>query len=274
IGRLNRLTHRLMPGRMATALYLVLDLQTSALSFANAGHLPPLVMRADGATSFLDQGTAEPLGVLGHATYAPVEDTLGNGSTLVLCTDGLIERRSEGLEDGLARLRSLVADGPTAPSELCDHIIRDSLGPSGAEDDVALLVLRALPISSERMGLKLAADPDELANLRRVLGRWLHVIGASAEEAYDITVACTEASANAVEHAYSPEDATFEVEAAMRDGEVAVTVRDSGRWRPARGVHRGRGLQIMKSLMDEVEITPGEQGTTVQLRRRVSGKAS
>ena len=83
---------------------------------------------------------------------------------------------------------SLVADGPTAPSELCDHIIRDSLGPSGAEDDVALLVLRALPISSERMDLKLAADPDELPNLRRVLGRWLHVIGASPEEAYDITV--------------------------------------------------------------------------------------
>ena len=123
------------------------------------------------------------------------------------------------------------------------------------------------------MRLTVPADPDELSGLRRLLGRWLHVVGAGPEEAYDVTVACTEACANAVEHAYSPQDATFELATALEDDQVTITVRDSGRWRPARGVHRGRGLQIMDSLMDSAEVTRGKNGTTVELRRRLAREA-
>ncbi len=272
--RLNHLTHRVMPGRMATAVYIVLDLQSLAFSFANAGHLPPLVVEPDGSARFLGEASAEPLGALGHASYTSNDDVLRNGATLVLCTDGLVERRSEGLDEGLERLRSLAVSGPSEPSALCDHIIRGALGSAAGEDDVALVVLRADPVATDAMRLSMAADPDELVHLRRTLGRWLHVVGATPEEVYDITVACTEASANAVEHAYSPEDATFEVEAAARDDTVAVTVRDAGSWRAPRGVHRGRGLQIMRALMDEVDVTSSEGGTTVELRRRLSAKDS
>ncbi|MDP8943328.1 MAG: SpoIIE family protein phosphatase [Actinomycetota bacterium] len=274
VERLNRLMRRLGDKRMATVLYAIFDVEAGALRFANAGHLPPLLVEADGVAAFIEQARAEPLGVLDYARYAEEEVALGDGATLVLCTDGLVERRSEALDEGLARLRDTVLDGPQAPEALCDHVLAAAVPREGGDDDVALLVLQPAVLGAEGLRLRLAADPDELARLRRLLGRWLRTVEAGPEEAYDITVACTEACANAVEHAYSPGDASFELAAALDDGEVAITVRDSGRWRPARGVNRGRGLQIMESLMDRAEVTRGEKGTTVELRRRLAGKAA
>jgi anti-sigma regulatory factor (Ser/Thr protein kinase) len=80
----------------------------------------------------------------------------------------------------------------------------------------------------------------------------------------------TEAAANAVEHAYGPGDASFDVEAVMSDeGEVCVVVRDEGRWRPPRGHNRGRGTLLMQELMDHFEVTTGDEGTEVRMRRRL-----
>ena len=70
--------------------------------------------------------------------------------------------------------------------------------------------------------------------------------GASADEIYDIVVACQEACANAVEHAYAPGRHSFELDATYDGGRVRVTVRDRGRWRPPRGTHRGRGVMMME----------------------------
>jgi len=265
---------RVTPGAMATLVYVVFDVETATLRFANAGHPPPLVRRADGTASFLDQVSAQPLGVAEYAAFEEGDDALEAGSALLLCTDGLIERRSESFEAGLARLADTVLSGPEAPSDLCDHVLAATVPATGGEDDVAIVVLHALPPPGERMQLRLAADPDELADIRRLLGRWLHIFQAEPDEAYEITVACTEACANAIEHAYSPGEASFELEALLRDGEVAITVRDAGRWRPPRGHHRGRGLQIMESFMDAVDVTRDDAGTTVQLRRRLAGRAA
>jgi anti-sigma regulatory factor (Ser/Thr protein kinase) len=101
--------------------------------------------------------------------------------------------------------------------------------------------------------------------LRRWLGRW----GAQADEIYDITVAVQEASANAIEHAYGPGRATFDVEATHEGGVITVYVRDRGRWRAPRGTHRGRGLGMMRALMESVDVQPGEHGTTVVMQRRL-----
>src|SRR6185437_13441731 len=92
-------------------------------------------------------------------------------------------------------------------------------------------------------------------------------------EIYDIGVACQEACANAVEHAYAPGDEAFEVDARLRGRTVEVTVRDRGRWREQRDVGRGRGLQIMRELMDDVEVRHDDDGTTVVLRRALGERA-
>ena len=79
-----------------------------------------------------------------------------------------------------------------------------------------------------------------------------------------------EAAGNAIEHAYGPGDATYDVEVAFADGELVATVRDSGSWRERRDEHRGRGLSIIEKLMDDVNVAAEEEGTVVTMRRRLA----
>ena len=100
--------------------------------------------------------------------------------------------------------------------------------------------------------------------------RFLHATGASEVERYEITLTICEAAGNAIEHAYGPGDATYEVEVAFEEGELTATVRDSGSWREKRGEHRGRGLSIIEDLMDEVAVERDDAGTLIRMRRRIS----
>jgi anti-sigma regulatory factor (Ser/Thr protein kinase) len=136
---------------------------------------------------------------------------------------------------------------------------------------VAALALRLTPVAADRLVLRLPAEPAVLSSLRRTLRRWLEGLGALEEEVYDVLVAVTEAAANAIEHAYGPVDASFDVEAEAADSgdEVTVVIRDQGRWRPPRGHNRGRGTLLMQELMDHFEVTTSEQGTEVRMRRRL-----
>jgi anti-sigma regulatory factor (Ser/Thr protein kinase) len=115
------------------------------------------------------------------------------------------------------------------------------------------------------------ADVESIPVIRRVLGRWLMHVGAAPAEIDEITLACSEACANAVEHAYRPGPAAVQVRATVTpEREAAVLVRDFGQWRSPRGQFRGRGTLLMEGLMDGVEVTPAERGTTVRLSRRLS----
>ena len=152
---------------------------------------------------------------------------------------------------------------------LCDRILAGVLGDRFPLDDVALLAVRPVPVAADRFGLSLPAEPGSLVVLRRRLGRFLHAAGASEVEAYEVTLTVCEAAGNAIEHAYGPGDATFEVEAGFEDGELVATVRDNGSWRERRSQHRGRGLAIMKGLMDDVEVATQNRGTVVRMRRRL-----
>ena len=106
---------------------------------------------------------------------------------------------------------------------------------------MALLALRSVPLAPERMELTLPAEPLELGSLRRALRRWLAECEASETESYDIILACNEACANAIEHAYGPGDASVQIDAAFSGDEVAITVRDYGPVaRPARRQPRPR----------------------------------
>ena len=210
LRRLNRLVYVLGEGVMTTLVYLVLDPVVGSVTFARAGHLPPLLVRPGGGAAFLDGGEALPLGVLPDAPYTDAEATLEPGSTVVLYTDGLVERRDASLDDGLANL--VVAASEAAPSAdaLVDRLLGALVGADGPDDDVALLALRLAATPPERLELRLAADPTALARLRRALGRFLQPANVSETEAYEITVACGEAAANAIAHARTDGDAHFD----------------------------------------------------------------
>ncbi|HEU0025346.1 MAG TPA: SpoIIE family protein phosphatase [Thermoleophilaceae bacterium] len=267
VERLSALLRQLEPGRNATLLYLLLDPQEGSLQIAGAGHPPPLVIEGDGTCSYLELPGSVPLGAVRYASYEEVDARLEPGSTIVLYTDGWVERPGEPLDVGLERLRSVVCDAGHDPDELC-RVITEALLPSGAtRDDAALLVARALPLG-DPLVLRLPADVDSIPPVRRVLGRWLREAGATRSEIDEISLACSEACANAIEHAYAPGPAALEVSATLSPrGEAMVSVRDFGSWRPPRGDHRGRGMVLMKGLMDSVDVDRLNGGTEVRLGR-------
>jgi anti-sigma regulatory factor (Ser/Thr protein kinase) len=99
--------------------------------------------------------------------------------------------------------------------------------------------------------------------------RWLRDRGADDGAITEITLAVNEACANAIEHAYPPRPAMFELTARAVGDELVITVRDAGRWRPPRGEDRGRGLTIIETAMDGVEVNTTAEGTELVMRRRL-----
>jgi anti-sigma regulatory factor (Ser/Thr protein kinase) len=196
---------------------------------------------------------------------------LPTGSTLVLYTDGVVEVRGESLDDGLERLRRIAARGVANVEALCDTVIREMVADGRPADDVALLAAYITPLD-EHLLTRWPARAETLTSVRHLLRRWLRHQGATDDEIYDITVACQEACANAVEHAYAPGDEAFEVEAVRLNGAVEISVRDHGQWRRARGTHRGRGMPLMEALMDSVHVQHTAEGTVVVLRRSLGGE--
>ena len=143
------------------------------------------------------------------------------------------------------------------------------LGDDEPHDDVALLAFQLTPLPMHGFTLTLPAEPEAVPSVRRALERWLGEGDTAGAEAYAIKVACGEACSNAIEHAYRPGDAAFQVDAKRQGQEIAVAIRDFGQWRDKREDDRGRGLLLMETLMDSVEIDPSAEGTTVRMRRRL-----
>jgi PAS domain S-box-containing protein len=268
VARINRLVMSGVEDAMATVVYLVLDRETGEVSYSSAGHPPPLVLTPDGPR-FLEGGRSVPIGASDPAVFREATAVLPPGSSLLLYTDGLVERRDVGLEERLGQLAEVAGGAADDLDALCDRVLEVVLGEGDPGDDVALLAVRPLPAGSERISLTLPAEPASLAGLRRRLARFLHATGASPAEQYELTLTICEAAGNAIEHAYGPGDATYEVEVTFANGELVATVRDRGSWRDKRGEHRGRGLNIIEELMDEVQVAAQEDGTVVTMRRRL-----
>jgi PAS domain S-box-containing protein len=268
VARINRLVMSGVEQVMATVLYLVLDRETGEVAFSAAGHPPPLLIAPDGPR-FLEGGRSVPIGAADPAVFREATAILPSGSSLLLYTDGLIERRDTPLDQRLELLAASVEGADDELGELCEHVIRAVLGDSDPGDDVALLAVRALPVGDTEIKLTLPAEPGSLAQLRRRLARFLHGTGATEIEQYEITLTICEAAGNAIEHAYGPGDATYEVDVEFDRGQLTAAVRDSGNWRDKRGEHRGRGLRIIEDLMDDVAIDSHDSGTLIRMRRRI-----
>jgi GAF domain-containing protein/anti-sigma regulatory factor (Ser/Thr protein kinase) len=272
LDRLHAVLRSLERREMATLAYMVLDPAALSYTLASAGHPPPLVLAPDGGVSLIEEGRGPPLGAIADPGYKEASGVLAPGATLLLYTDGLVERRDMWLDEGIGRLTVAAgAAGGVAPAELVERLLTELVPEGGGEDDVALLAVGLTPLPRDRLALRLPAEPAVLASMRRTLRQWLEALGAEELETYDVLVAVTEAAANAIEHAYGPVDAAFDVEAeASDDGEVALVVRDQGRWRPPRGHNRGRGTLLMQELMDHFEVTTTEEGTEVRMRRKLA----
>lgn len=115
------------------------------LRWSNAGHLPPVILAPDGGTTVLETPADLVLGVDADARRHDHTVEIDDGDTLLLITDGLVERRGSDLDQGMAALRGALADLGTTPlEELCDTLLARPVPVRGG-DDVALVAVRAYP---------------------------------------------------------------------------------------------------------------------------------
>jgi anti-sigma regulatory factor (Ser/Thr protein kinase) len=257
-------------GGMVTLLYAIVDPEACTLEVASAGHPPALVLEPNGASTFAEAPHGNPLGVTSFASYEESVATLDPWSTVLLYTDGLVEGPELPLGDGLDGLRRSLRDSPRDPEALCAAVLAASDSRAGFSDDLALLALQLSP-PGETLRVALPARPASLVTLRRALAQWLRLSGANETEVYEILVACGEACANTVAHAHpAVSDSPFELRASRTNGGVEITISDTGCWRSSARSRRGRGLELMRELMDDVRIDRGTGGTTVVLARRLA----
>jgi anti-anti-sigma factor len=268
LQRLSRLVAEFEAAQMATLIYAVVDPDTRTLSFASAGHPPPLLISPDGRASYLMEGRSPPLGVTKGA-QAEATLTIRPGSTLVLYTDGLIEGRRGSIVESMEALRTAVEGHHGDLDSLCDDRVLQPPRPESSGDDVALLMVRLLPAPTGDLQLLLPAEPHVVATLRRTVRQWATRSGANDEEAHDLVLAVGEAVTNVIEHAYTSTGGQVEVEAGIRQGLARIVVRDRGQWRPSRADDGGRGLLLMQGLVEKVDVLSGPVGTEIRLYRRV-----
>ncbi|MFJ9821772.1 PP2C family protein-serine/threonine phosphatase [Streptomyces sp. NPDC101151] len=136
---------RSVEGALATtAVKAVIHTHRRHITYSSAGHPPPILTRTDGTFILLDQATDPPLGTRPeHVPRPQAAVPYTPGDTLVLYTDGLIERRGEDIDTGLHRLTHTLAAHPrSSPEDLADTLLSHLDVSSGGHDDIALIVAR------------------------------------------------------------------------------------------------------------------------------------
>jgi anti-sigma regulatory factor (Ser/Thr protein kinase) len=250
----------------------ILQPATARVSYSCAGHPPAILLDADGGHQLLEQARGVPLAVHGQTARPEAVARLAPGATLLLYTDGLVERRGESLDTGIERAVGALRDGRHRSVEELAKDLGASLLAEGHDDDVAFLIYRQPSMGTFHYALP--ARPSALAGLRQALRGWLDAQDVPAWVGEDLLVVISEAATNAMEHGYRlDERQVVDIEAVRTPDRVELTVRDSGRARsgaPAREPdrQRGRGLLIMRALTDELDVDITSEGTEVRMIRR------
>jgi anti-sigma regulatory factor (Ser/Thr protein kinase) len=229
-----------------------------------------LVWPESAATTLLTDGGSVPLAVRRSQPRPQATRTLPSGSTLMLYTDGLVERKHESIDDGIARVAAVLAQTTTLPvDQVADAVLREQAPAAGYDDDVAMVIYRH---GHTLLRIETDATAGQLAGIRHRLADWLRAEGVEEELAADIVLVVNEACTNCVEHAYG-EDAvgTMLLDVEVTDSEVRTRITDQGSWKEpaANPGNGGRGLMLMRALSDSVEIDTGPTGTTADIAFRL-----
>jgi PAS domain S-box-containing protein len=258
----------------ATMAYAEVDLRDGSVRFACAGHPPPVLVDAAGRSSLLWEGRSTPLGAhFGASTRPEGRIRLAPGSRFTLYTDGLVERRDQPLDECIDALADLLGAWSVRPFEgLAESVTDAVVGTGRTGDDVCVLALafREHPTFARAV----PADTALVAELRGALSRWLQTHGIVDDDHDATLLACSEVVSNAIEHGYAEDPAgVVDVLVSLTPDRLRLRVQDRGRWRPPRREDdRGRGLQLVRDVMDDVTVEHGG-GTIVTMHRDLTGRA-
>lgn len=262
----------LVPGAMCATVFCgILDPESGRLVYSTAGHPPGILAHHDGRIDLLDGGRSVPLAI--RPGHPRPEETcvVPPRATLLLYTDGLVERRRRALETGIGLAGDAVREGRAVPVEELATTVMTRLAPEGGyDDDVALLLYR----HPGPLEVTFPAESTQLAPVRRTLRAWLERCGLTGPTIQDVLVAAGEACANAVEHGHrdSPDQAV-RLLASATAVDLRLVVTDTGSWKtpsPEHNTHRGRGTALMRAIMHQVTIEPSATGTTVEMQMRIA----
>ncbi|MFJ3923140.1 SpoIIE family protein phosphatase [Streptomyces sp. NPDC090022] len=260
--------------RFATCTYAQVDLNTGTVQLVRAGHLDPVVRRGDGTCHRVAVAGGLPLGLparvrTGTGSGYPVTTLeLHPGDTLLLCTDGLIERPGGDTEEGMRAFMEAARQGPADVEELAD-VLCDLVGDAGGGDDMALLVLRRRGTPAPRGGGPLRqhlvpGDPEGPAVARHLIRAAAAAWGAG-DRADAIELAADELMTNALVHTDGDGHVTLRLTA---EGRIRVEVEDTSsalprRREPGDWAVSGRGLLLVDQLADGWGVEPRGGGKCV-----------
>ncbi|APE34437.1 histidine kinase [Nocardia mangyaensis] len=256
-----------IPGAMCTTVCAaVLDPERGMVRYSNAGHMPPIIAPPGGPGRMLEGGRAVPLATFDTPRRPEATTALPPGATLVLFTDGLVEQRGYDIAEGFVKIAEVLSEtGAALPRDVADAVLSRLCPPAGYDDDVAMVVYRQPPAP---LSLDIPAAAAELTGLRRSLYRWFATAAVPHDLAADLVAAANEACSNSVEHAYR--DSTpgrVRLTATCEGDRVVIEVADGGRWvpTPTDPGYRGRGVEMMRVLTEELEFDHDENGTRVRM---------
>ncbi|MEV0962593.1 MULTISPECIES: ATP-binding SpoIIE family protein phosphatase [unclassified Streptomyces] len=262
---LDGLASEIDPSQIATCVYAVHDPNEGRLVYASAGHLPVLVRDADGTVHRAEEPTGPPLGT-GGWLHSSGTIPLQPGSTAVLYTDGLVERRGEDIDEGVAALERALAGATGSPQIVCDRLIRSLGVTADHDDDVAVLVLQHPARSGgdaelfHNAALELLggveAAPRARAFASGVLASWRFPV-----ELRDLGVlAVSELVANSLQHGTPP----MRLRLRRTDRRLIIEVTDGDEHLPRRRRaetedEAGRGISIVATIASSwgCRRTPG-----------------
>ena len=270
--RANRLLVRSEATTMVTAIFGVLDPITLEFRYASAGHPPPLVGQSSGNVEPL-AGIGVPLGIFDDYDAETHVTLLDPDAMLVLYTDGFIAYSRDVLAGTAGLRRAIEVAHARQTADPARSIYEDVLAKHRRTDDAAIMTVQLAPTLSEfEIGLPAIGSNAPVA--RNALRRYIDGVALTAERRFDLLLCAGEAIANAIEHAYlDRRPGEFRLRARTVAGVAIIEIEDDGTWRDARTNDRGRGIPLMRSLLDGVEIIERTGGTTVQLTMSLRRRA-
>ncbi len=267
IERANAIVNMRANPVIVTALFGIYDPSVNAFTYAVAGHPPPMLATTSGMAIALPGGGL-PLGVTDAIETRDWTIPIPPSALLALFTDGLFEFDRDvmgGLERLLEAVREVAA---TTDDDAARAIHQRIFARLGNTDDAATLALHVHRAVGDTLDISFSAVPFVVPLLRDALRSWCVELSIGDADAFEIVSAIGEALANVVEHAYPDSSGLARLHATIEAGAMVVQIEDGGRWKPAqRSDERGRGLPIMRALMDGVQIQSGVDRKTIRLRR-------
>nr|WP_310716038.1 SpoIIE family protein phosphatase [Streptomyces lydicus] len=263
VAHANRLLLGMETDLFATCCYVDLDMEEGIAWFVRAGHLPPLLRYPDGSTEEMTVEGGPPLGVAADGEFPLTEIGLSPGTVIVLLTDGLAESASLPLEDGIRRVRDvLAAADPADAGRLADDLLGSA---KRRDDDVAVLVLRydGMRVRPTRARWAVWRLPDAVMHARRFTARTLRSWGVTEEVDVALLVV-SELVTNAIAHTQGE----VQLDLTLAADRLRIAVNDASPRTPVKPASvdweatGGRGLllvEAMSSSWGSVPLSGGKQ---------------